>query len=129
MKFQPGLKFSMQLATKGLITWLVSARAEIVLRLHDEFQPGRKTQICKDAKTQSMLRLVLCSVRAEIPFRLQGLFAGFSAPLPGMNPSPVSEMGLGLSARAARKTFSMSSRATFILRGFLSDLGLKTQPG
>ena len=28
--------------TKGLITWRISARAEIMLRLYDELQPGLK---------------------------------------------------------------------------------------
>ena len=31
--------------TQGLITWRISARAEILLRLHGQFQPGRKTPI------------------------------------------------------------------------------------
>ena len=52
------------------------------------------------------------SARAEVPFRLQGIFCRFFGPFAGAdNPIPVSETWLGFSARA--ETFSLQSPLSF----------------
>ena len=57
-------------------------RAEILLRLHDKFQLGQKSCVLENNLTAHAR--VAFSARADIPFRLHGLFADFSARLPGV---------------------------------------------
>ena len=69
--------------------------------------------------------IVSCfSTRAEIPFRLHEIFSDFQARLAGLKIlARFERTGLGFSARAE------SLRLHCNLRGFVSEAGLKFQPG
>ena len=72
------------------------------------------------------------SARAEIPFRLNGIVSDFSARLPGLKIlARFEEIGLGFSARAELRPGLNPSPCNrqFDLRGFVSEAGLKFQPG
>jgi len=65
-------------------------RAEILLRLHDKFQIYRlySTEIsspsCFPGNNLTVYARVVLLARADVPFRLHGIFADFSARLPGL---------------------------------------------
>ena len=61
----------------SLVGW-----AEILLRLHDKFQPGMKS--CFLENNLATHAQVAFSAQADIPSRLHGLFADFLACLPGL---------------------------------------------
>ena len=67
----------------GLITWRISARGEILLRLHDELQPRLKywPSWFLENKITAQVQAHY-SARAEIPFRLNKNFSDFQ---PGLN--------------------------------------------
>ena len=77
------------------------------------------------------------SARAEIPFRLHEIFSVFLARLPGLKIlARFEETGLGFSARAELRPGLNPSPCNqadvidnLILRGFVSEAGLKFQPG
>ena len=48
---------------------------KILLQLHDEFQPGLK--YCFPGKKSIRMSKLGFSARAEIPFRLHGIFSNF----------------------------------------------------
>ena len=121
-EFQPGVKFRSV------------HRAEILLRLHGQFQPGRKTPISvrKFTEVRKHNRYA-CSRSFFSPgWKNHGDYMDFSARLAGLKIlARYSQTGLGFSARAELHPgwIPLHVIDNLVFRGFVSEAGLKFQPG